>query len=225
MKYLLKKIIIVILILIQSLVVTPVSAKPATVSSTGSAPDLSVGLVADLTVKSAAESSAKLSANVEMRGMWVASVVNIDYPTKPTTDPSVLKTEALKILDEAEKAGFNAVFLQVRPTADAFYKSKYFPWSKFLTGTQGKAPADGFDPLAFWITEAHKRGIELHAWINPYRITKNRIRACPTIASLASNTRAQESRMGRQILRQESLLQPRNPRGAQTYQRQHIGAC
>jgi uncharacterized lipoprotein YddW (UPF0748 family)/N-acetylmuramoyl-L-alanine amidase len=123
-----------------------------------------------------------------MRGLWVASVVNIDYPTKPTTNPETLKAEALKILNDARDTGLNAVFLQVRPTADAFYKSSYFPWSKFLTGTQGKAPDGGFDPLAFWITEAHKRGIELHAWINPYRITKKTAsEAKPTVNSLHSS--------------------------------------
>ena len=130
----------------------------------------------------------------EMRGVWVASVVNIDYPTKPTTDPETLKAEALKILDHARDTGFNAVFLQVRPTADAFYKSQYFPWSKFLTGTQGKAPSGGFDPLAFWITEAHKRGIELHAWINPYRITKKTVsEAKPTVNSLHSSHPARKN--------------------------------
>lgn len=130
----------------------------------------------------------------EMRGMWVASVVNIDYPSKPTTDPEILKGEALKILDLAQKTGLNAIFLQVRPTADAFYKSNYFPWSKFLTGSQGKAPDGGFDPLNFWITEAHKRGIELHAWINPYRITKKTAsEAKPTINSLHSSHPARKN--------------------------------
>lgn len=108
----------------------------------------------------------------ELRGLWVATVVNIDYPSKATTDPEVLKGEAVEILDRAADMGLNAIFLQVRPTADAMYKSKLFPWSKYLTGSQGLAPDNGFDPLEFWITEAHKRGIELHAWINPYRITK-----------------------------------------------------
>lgn len=108
----------------------------------------------------------------DMRGVWVATVVNIDYPLKPTTDPEILKSEAVRILDNAVNTGMNAVFLQIRPTSDAFYKSSYFPWSKFLTGTQGTSPAGGFDPLAYWVTEAHNRGIELHAWINPYRITK-----------------------------------------------------
>ncbi len=126
-----------------------------------------------------------IDAKEEMRGLWVASVVNIDYPSEPTTDPEALKNEALTILDNAQDTGLNTVFLQVRPTADAFYKSKYFPWSKFLTGTQGKAPDGGFDPLDFWITEAHKRGIQLHAWINPYRITKKTAsEAKPTISSL-----------------------------------------
>jgi uncharacterized lipoprotein YddW (UPF0748 family)/N-acetylmuramoyl-L-alanine amidase len=109
----------------------------------------------------------------ELRGLWVATVENTDYPSKPTTDPAILKDEAIKILDNAKSMGINVVFLQVRSTEDALYKSSYFPWSKYLTGTQGLAPADGFDPLAFWVAEAHNRGIELHAWINPYRITKS----------------------------------------------------
>ncbi len=109
----------------------------------------------------------------EMRGVWVATVYNIDYPAKGTSDSDQLKAEAIEILDDVQEMGMNAVFLQVRPTADAFYDSKYFPWSKYLTGEQGVAPSNGFDPLTFWVEEAHERGIELHAWINPYRITKN----------------------------------------------------
>ncbi len=108
----------------------------------------------------------------DMRGIWVATVLNIDYPTKPTADSEILKEEAIKILDDAEKLGMNAVFLQVRPSGDAFYKSEYYPWSRYLTGEQGLEPDDGFDPLEFWVSEAHKRNIELHAWINPYRVTK-----------------------------------------------------
>lgn len=108
----------------------------------------------------------------ELRGVWVASVVNIDYPSKPTTDVETLKSEAIRILDNAKAMRMNAVFLQVRPAGDALYKSKYFPWSKYLTGVQGQAPINGFDPLEFWVTEAHNRGIQLHAWLNPYRVTK-----------------------------------------------------
>lgn len=109
----------------------------------------------------------------EMRGVWVASVYNLDYPTIQTTDSETLKKEALKILDNAKALGLTAVFLQVRPTADALYDSDIFPWSRFLTGSNGLAPKDNFDPLKFWCDEAHKRNLELHAWINPYRITKN----------------------------------------------------
>ncbi len=108
----------------------------------------------------------------DLRGLWVATVLNIDYPSKPTTDPEILKSEAIKILEDAKNTGFNAVFLQVRPASDALYKSKYYPWSKYLTGKQGLMCNNGFDPLEFWVKEAHARGIELHAWINPYRATK-----------------------------------------------------
>lgn len=105
-------------------------------------------------------------------GIWVATVLNIDYPNKPTNDSEVLKNEAIKILDDVKYMGFDAIFLQVRPSGDALYKSKYYPWSKYLTGRQGLAPDNDFDPLKFWVEEAHKRGLELHAWINPYRVTK-----------------------------------------------------
>lgn len=109
---------------------------------------------------------------IDFRGLWVSTVVNIDYPINPTPESDILKSEAIEILDYAKATGFNAVFLQVRPTADAYYQSEIFPWSKYLTGKQGAAPTNQFDPLEFWVSEAHKRGIELHAWINPYRVTK-----------------------------------------------------
>ena len=107
----------------------------------------------------------------ELRGVWVSTVSNIDYPSRATTDSKVLKNELITIMDHCEKMGFNAVFFQVRPAGDALYKSEIFPWSRYLTGTQGVAPDNGFDPLAFAVEEAHKRNLELHAWINPYRIT------------------------------------------------------
>ncbi|TCO78041.1 glycoside hydrolase family 10 protein [Marinisporobacter balticus] len=124
----------------------------------------------------------------EMRGIWVATVLNIDYPSKPTTDSSILKKEAIDILDHVKNMGLNAVFLQVRPSGDALYPSKYFPWSKYLTGKQGLMPNDDFDPLKFWVDEAHKRGIALHAWVNPYRITKKTMNEVKhDFASLDSN--------------------------------------
>lgn len=117
--------------------------------------------------------SAKVFADgaEELRGVWVSTVGNIDYPSRQTTNPDTLKSEMTRILDNCKAMGFNAVFFQVRPCGDAFYKSSIFPWSKYLTGTQGLAPDGGFDPLEFAVAEAHARGIQLHAWINPYRIT------------------------------------------------------
>lgn len=109
----------------------------------------------------------------EFRAVWVASVYGIDYPKQATTDSNSLKQQADSILDGAKNVGMTAVILQVRPAADALYPSVYFPWSKYLTGEQGVAPSDGFDPLSYWVSEAHKRGMELHAWLNPFRVANS----------------------------------------------------
>ena len=106
------------------------------------------------------------------RGIWVSTIINLDYPSSPGLSVSELKAEAVEILDNCAKMGFNAVFLQVRPSGDAFYKSELFPWSAYLTGKQGLAPDEGFDPLEFWVEQAHARGLELHAWINPFRVAR-----------------------------------------------------
>jgi uncharacterized lipoprotein YddW (UPF0748 family)/N-acetylmuramoyl-L-alanine amidase len=108
----------------------------------------------------------------EFRGIWVSTVINLDYPSEPGIPVSELKEEALEILDNCALMGFTAVFLQVRPSGDALYKSELFPWSQYLTGEQGLAPEDDFDPLEFWVEQAHLRGLELHAWINPYRVAR-----------------------------------------------------
>ncbi len=105
----------------------------------------------------------------EFRGAWVATVANINWPSKPGLNSEIQKKEALKILDAAEKAHLNAIILQVRPQADAFYPSELEPWSYYLSGKMGKAPQPYYDPLKFWIEEAHQRGLELHVWLNPYR--------------------------------------------------------
>lgn len=115
---------------------------------------------------------AEAATKEEMRGVWVASVYNIDYPSKTGLTTKQLKQEIITILDNVKKINGNAVFFQVRPVADALYKSELYPWSAYLTGTQGKAPADNFDPLAFMISEGKKRGIGVHAWINPYKVTR-----------------------------------------------------
>ncbi len=105
----------------------------------------------------------------EFRGAWIASVTNIDWPSKTGLSIDALKKELTDMLDAIKLANLNAIFFQVRPECDALYKSSIEPWSYWITGTQGIAPAGDFDPLKFAIEEAHKRGIELHAWLNPYR--------------------------------------------------------
>ena len=105
----------------------------------------------------------------EFRGLWVATVANIDWPSKPGLSTWDQQRELLTILDKAVALKLNAIVLQIRPGADAFYDSRYEPWSQFLTGRQGRAPEPPYDPLAFAVAEAHKRGLELHAWFNPYR--------------------------------------------------------
>ena len=133
---------------------------------------LALILVCALTLTVPAFAAGTPAASDEMRGVWVSTVYNLDYPSQATTDPAALRAEADAILDNCVQWGLNAVFLQVRPSADSLYPSEVFPWSKYLTGTAGTAPADGFDPLAYWVEAAHARGLELHAWINPYRITR-----------------------------------------------------
>lgn len=135
---------------------------------------LALALACVLTLVTPAFAAGTPSASGEMRGVWVSSVYNLDYPSSPTTDSDKLKAEADEILDNCVKWGLNAVFLQVRPSGDALYKSDLFPWSKYLTGSVGTAPQGGFDPLEYWVEAAHKRGLELHAWINPYRITRSK---------------------------------------------------
>lgn len=105
----------------------------------------------------------------EFRAAWVATVANINWPSKNNLSTEQQKQEAIKLLDMLKDNNFNAVIFQVRPSADALYNSPYEPWSYFLTGEIGKAPSPYYDPLEFWVAEAHKRGLELHVWLNPYR--------------------------------------------------------
>lgn len=105
----------------------------------------------------------------EFRGVWIATVDNIDWPSKKDLSTAEQKAEMIALLDRAAKLKLNAVIFQVRPQCDALYPSQLEPWSEFLTGQMGKSPSPYWDPLAFIITEAHKRGLELHAWFNPYR--------------------------------------------------------
>lgn len=109
----------------------------------------------------------------EFRGVWIATVDNIDWPLRGVYNVDSQKVEYIRQLDMHQRNGMNAVVVQVRPSADAFYPSKYEPWSQWLTGVQGKAPSPFYDPLEFMITEAHNRGMEFHAWLNPYRANFN----------------------------------------------------
>ncbi len=104
-----------------------------------------------------------------MKGVWVAAISG-NYPRQKTADSASLKAGVDFVVDECARLGFNAIFFQVRPSCDALYKSKIFPWSEWLTGTVGAGPQDGFDPLKYFCEAAHKKNIALHAWINPYRI-------------------------------------------------------
>ena len=105
----------------------------------------------------------------EFRGAWITTVWNSDWPSRSGLPVSQQQGEIIKILDKLQKLNFNAVILQVRPEGDAFYISKYEPWSAWLTGAQGRAPSPYYDPLEFAITECRKRNLEIHAWFNPYR--------------------------------------------------------
>ena len=105
----------------------------------------------------------------EFRGAWVATVNNIDWPSRPGLSTSQQQQELIALLNQAAKLHLNAILFQVRPACDALYESRFEPWSEYLTGTMGQAPHPPYDPLAFAIREAHQRGLELHAWFNPFR--------------------------------------------------------
>lgn len=109
----------------------------------------------------------------EFRAAWVATVDNIDWPERPIIDREAQKASFIRILDLHKRNGLNAVIVQVRPATDAFYPSPLEPWSQWLTGKQGTPPFPYYDPLEFMVTEAHKRGMEFHAWMNPYRAVFN----------------------------------------------------
>jgi len=109
----------------------------------------------------------------EFRAAWVATVNNIDWPSRPGLTIEQQQNEAITILNTCKDLRLNAIIFQVRPASDAFYASSLEPWSRYLTGTPGKAPEPFYDPLQFWVEQCHLRGMELHAWLNPFRVTQN----------------------------------------------------
>lgn len=123
----------------------------------------------------------------QFRGVWISTVFNLDFPSKKDMSEAEYKADYTKMLDNLDKLNMNAVIFQVRPKADAFYKSDINPWSEYLTGLQGKSPS--WDPMAWMIEETHKRGMEFHAWFNPYRVTTGN----QSIDTLASNNWARKN--------------------------------
>lgn len=123
----------------------------------------------------------------EFRAAWVSTVANIDWPSKQNLSADQQQAEAVAILDRAKALNLNAIVLQVRPSADSIYPSTIEPWSEYLTGKQGQAPKPWYDPLKFWITEAHARGLELHAWFNPYRARHDNVKS-PAAPNHITNT-------------------------------------
>src|SRR5690606_23848213 len=105
----------------------------------------------------------------EFRAAWIATVSNIDWPSKPGLSAAEQKREFIQKLDKLQALGCNAVIVQVRPACDAFYDSPYEPWSRYLTGKQGEPPVPYYDPLEFMIEQTHLRNMEFHAWFNPFR--------------------------------------------------------
>lgn len=127
------------------------------------------------------------SVQREFRAAWIATVANIDWPTKPGLSTAEQQRELAALLDTAVELNLNAVVLQVRPACDAIYRSELEPWSEYLTGEQGRPPSEDYDPLEWAVREAHSRGLQLHAWLNPYRASHPTAKSDP--ASLhVSNT-------------------------------------
>ena len=124
----------------------------------------------------------------EFRGLWIASVRNIDWPSKPGLTTEEQQRELIAIFDRMVASNLNAALLHVRPSGDALYASSIEPWSEYLTGEMGKAPEPFYDPLAFAVEEAHRRGLELHAWLNPYRARRlsETTAASPTHVTMAN---------------------------------------
>ncbi len=130
---------------------------------------LCICFVSTVLLSSFSHSTDNTSPIREFRGAWIATVINLDWPDSRLDSPANQKKQLVTMLDELQKSGINAVMFQVRTECDALYDSPYEPWSYWLTGEQGTPPEPFYDPLEFAIEEAHKRGMEIHAWFNPYR--------------------------------------------------------
>jgi len=146
----------------------------------------------------------------EFRAAWVATVAHIDWPSRPGLTSADQRAEMLTLLDRARAIGLNALVLQVRPAADAIYPSDLEPWSEYLTGASGQAPDIPWDPLAEWVAGAHHRGLELHAWFNPYRARHPSARSEPAATHVVNADAAIVRRHGDLL-----WMDPGEPRAAQ----------
>jgi uncharacterized lipoprotein YddW (UPF0748 family) len=135
----------------------------------------------------------------EFRAAWVSTVANIDWPSRSNLPVAQQQAEAIAILDRAKSLNLNAIVLQVRPSADAIYSSKLEPWSEYLNGRQGKAPQPWYDPLKFWVSQAHARGLELHAWFNPYRARHSTAKSAPSRDHIANTNPAAVKQYGKSL--------------------------
>lgn len=141
----------------------------------------------------------------EFRGVWIATVNNIDWPSAPGLPVETQKKELEKLIDRIEQLNLNVVIFQIRPASDAFYHSNIEPWSYFLTGKQGMAPKPYFDPLAYAIELCHSKGMELHAWFNPFRVRNN------GYYPLAPNSFAEQNHQYTQLYDGKLFLDPGIP--------------
>jgi len=135
----------------------------------------------------------------EFRAAWVATVANIDWPSRKALSSAEQIAEIHALLDRAAALGLNTIILQVRTGADALYPSALEPWSEYLSGTQGQAPEPFYDPLATWVSEAHARGLELHAWFNPYRARQSQARSAAAAGHLSQTRPDWVKRYGDQL--------------------------
>lgn len=175
-----------------------VATLTACANRTGGAADGGGG--AGVTTKGAIDTSVPLPPlQREFRGLFVATVGNADWPSRPGLSTGQQQTELLAILDRAAQLRFNVVILQVRPMCDALYPSPHDPWSEYLSGASGRPPQPGWDPLAFAINEAHKRGLELHAWFNPFRARHAEARSAPAASHITQRRADWVVRYGDQL--------------------------
>lgn len=197
-----------------SLASAPLLAACATPPEPAPAPAEPAAAPAPLPAASAAPAASTAAAGLppppprEWRAAWVATVANIDWPSKPGLPAAQQQAEIRTLCDTAARVGLHALILQVRTSADALYESRLEPWSEYLTGTQGRHP--GYDPLATWLAEARLRGLELHAWFNPYRARHSTAKSAAADSHLSRSQPGWVKRYGDQL-----WMDPGEPQAAE----------